>query len=306
MYWLNPTPAVFFLLCYVSFVDLSTLPIGAILVTNNYTRCKDVYLHTQIIVCEIHIQEDEMKIEGFGLSGCYGSTLSCAESDIKTCMPLVTINNLHYRCFCHLDEHGVSITYNTYWTRWEKMPRQFRGFLFRRELLIDNEPDYIAEEYSAVPVKLDYIVSNNHLADSVFTASSIRSYGGVPHAPEKARLDNYFNTPCGWAAGDKITGEWLQIILPETYEVVGVLIKQRCDNTLQYPKIIDVTTSVDDVSWQDVVIGEDIATRYSSYDKQGSVSVWFSRKYTSQYWKIYIVEFERHPSMKCDLIGYFV
>ena len=72
---------------------------------------------------------------------------------------------------------------------------------------------------------------------------------------------------------------------------------------LQYSIIVNVTTSVDDVSWQDVVIGEDIATSYSSYDMQGSVSVWFSRQYTARHWKIYIVELIGHPSRKCDLIS---
>ena len=80
------------------------------------------------------------------------------------------------------------------------MSQHFRRLLFKQVLLFDNDPDYIAEEYSAVPVKLDYIVSDNHLDDSVFTASSTLSYSNVPHAPEKARLDKYFDTPCCWAA----------------------------------------------------------------------------------------------------------
>ena len=35
---------------------------GAILVKDNYKRCKDVNLHTESLVCEIRSQEDEMKI----------------------------------------------------------------------------------------------------------------------------------------------------------------------------------------------------------------------------------------------------
>ena len=295
-----PYPVVFILSIYL--VESSAWSTGAILVNNNYPRCKDVNLHTQIIVCEIHSQEDEMKIERFGLSGCYGSTLSCAEGDIKTCMPLITINTLHYQCYCHSDEEDVPVPGVSYWTRWQKMSRNFRGFIYRRELLIDNEPDHIAEEYSIVSVKLEYIVSNNTLTDSVFTASSVYS---TIYAPERARLDNYFNIPCCWSSAPKAPGEWVKISLPEEFEVIGVFIKQRCDERkIQYPTVIDVTTSVDDVSWQDVVIGEDIATRYSSYDKQGVVSVLFPRSYTTRYWKIEIVEFITHPSMKCDLIGY--
>ena len=73
--------AIIVILCLVSWMELSIYPTGAVLARNNYTRCKDVNLHRQRLVCEIHSQEDEMKIERFGLSGCYGSTLPCAEGD---------------------------------------------------------------------------------------------------------------------------------------------------------------------------------------------------------------------------------
>ena len=65
--------AVVCFLGIISPVELSPHehPTGAILVSDNYTRCKDVNLHTLRLVCEIHSQEDEMKIERFGLSGCF-------------------------------------------------------------------------------------------------------------------------------------------------------------------------------------------------------------------------------------------
>ena len=62
--------------------------------------CSDIDFHTQRRLCEM-ISEDETNIERFGLSECYGSTLSCAEGDIKKCMPLITINN---QCFCLISE----------------------------------------------------------------------------------------------------------------------------------------------------------------------------------------------------------
>ena len=276
-------------------------PIGAILVGGNYTRCKDVNLHTERLVCEIHSQEDEMKIERFSLSGCYGSTLSCAEGDIKTCMPLMTLNTLHYQCYCHLDEQGTDVS-DYYWTLWGK--NRFREFIYKRTLLISNGEDDLADEYRRFIPGVQYVVANNSLPDSVYTASSYH-YNRSTAVPARARLDNYFDFACGWIAGhDDDAYPWLQITLPEQYQVIGVYIRQRCDKILQYPKVIDVTTSVDDVLWQDVVKGEDITTRYSSYDMQGSVSVWFSRVYTTRYWKIYSPKYHYHPSMKCDLISY--
>ena len=288
--------------CLIPFVELSTSLTGPVLVRHNYTRCKDVDLHTQRLVCEIHNQEDESKIERFGLAGCYGSTVSCPEGDIKTCMPLVTLNTLHFQCFCHLDEETTTIFPDYYWSPWGKLTEHFRESVYRRELVIDNSVDYAAEEYRVFLPTFQYVVSDNTLPDTVYSASSIFS-NDKRFAAKRARLDNYMDFGCCWAAAGSYPPAWLKISLPGNYEIVGIFIRQRCDD-FQYASVVDVTTSADDVLWQDVVVGENIATRYSSYDMQGSVSVWFSRSYTTLYWKIYIVESAAHPSMKCDLIGY--
>ena len=276
-------------------------PTGAILVSNDHPRCKDVNIHTQRLVCEIHSQEDEMKIEGFGLSGCYGSTLSCAEGDIKTCMPLMTINTLHYQCFCHADEEGSStVNYNYYWTQWQERDKHFRGFRYNRKLMIDNEMDHLAEEFSLYPDIL-YIVANYSLPDSVYSASSQLN---LDHGIIRARIDNYFAQPCTWTAHTSDSYPWLKISLPNEYTIIGVYIKRRCDDYVQYPTVVDVMTSDDDVIWQDVVVRDDIASRYSSDDGQGFVKIWFPNLYTTKYWKIYIFEFVGYNSMKCDLLGY--
>ena len=289
--------------CLIPFVELFPSLTGPVLVRHNYPRCKDVNLHTQRLVCEIHSQEDEMKIERFGLSGCYGSTVSCPEGDIKTCMPLVTLNTLHFQCFCHIDEKVTTIVSDYYWSVWKRLSGHFREFLYRRELVIDDSADFAAEEYSVHPPTFQYAVSDNSLPDNVYSASSFHN-NHESFAARRARLDNYMDYGCCWAAGSNADiRPWLKISLPGDYEVVGIYIRQRCDY-LQYPTIVDVTTSVDDVSWQDVVVGEDIAARYSSYDTQGFVTVWFSRSYTTRYWKIYIVQFIDYPAMKSDLIGY--
>ena len=143
-------------------------------------------------------------------------------------------------------------------------------------------------------------MSNTSLSPAtVYSASS--EYGSR-WAAQNAHLD-YFGEFCGWsAAGADKDYPWLKISLPIPYIVVGVYIMQRCD-FLQYPKVVDVRTSNDDETWQDVVIAEDISTRYSSYD--GSVSIWFSTTFSSRYWEISIVSYVRHPFMKCDLLGYY-
>ena len=275
----------------------------ATLLRDRYPPCGDIDFHIQSRVCEIITEEDEMKIERFGLSGCYGSTLSCAEGDIKTCMPLVTLNILHYQCFCHMPDDVSPVVSDYHWTGWRKLSKHFRGFIYKRKLMINNGSDYVADEYSRIMVDVPYVVADNSLPDSVFTASSYWQYVDRT-SPKRARIDNYFDVACCWASDAPYdTAPWLKISLPGHYEVMGVHIRQRCDYVPQYPTIVDVSTSMDDVSWQGVLMGEDIATRYSSYDGDGTVNVWFSRKYTTRYWKIDIVASHSHSSMKCDLIG---
>ena len=195
---------------------------------------------------------------------------------------------------------------DVYWSGWQNLTKRFRRLIYHRQLLINNGTDYVAEEYSRISTGVQYIVANSSLPDSVFTASSYWGNGNG-QSPKRARIDNYFTGACAWAARYKIFdfGPWLKITLPGQYEVIGVYIRQRYD-IVQYPTVVNVTTSVDDVLWQDVVIGEDIANRYSDYYTQGSVSLWFPRSYATRYWNIYILKYVSHPSMKCDLIGYAI
>ena len=167
----------------------------------------------------------------------------------------------------------------------------------------NNAAEYVVEEYSRDAVNVEYIVYANNLPDN--DASSTYD-DDVNHLPKRARFDNYFDRCCGWAANRYQSHrlEWFKISLLDQYRVIGVHIRRRCESFRQYSTVVDVTTSVDDVLWKDVVKAEDIATRYSFDDKQGSVSVWFSRSYTTQHWKIYIVDYRSAPAMKCDLIGH--
>ena len=291
----------FLLISVISLVELSTYPTGVILTRDIYRRCKDVDLHTQRLVCEIHSQEDEMKIERFGLSGCYGSTLSCAEGDIKTCMPLMTINTLHYQCFCRIDEASTSTVPDYQWTGWQMFHRHFQGFRYGRKLIVDNGIDSVAEEYSRITPDV-HLVANYTLPDSVYSASASL---GV-HNAYRARVDAYFDFPCTWAAGSSDGDPWLKISLPDKYMVSGVYIKRRCDNPVQRPTMVDVKTSSDDVIWQDIITGFNVEERYTTDDEHGSADIWFSDTYTTQYWKIIIIKYESYSAMKCDLLGYSI
>ena len=293
--------AIFLLISVLSRADLSTYPTGVILTGDIYRRCKDVNLHTQRLVCEIHSQEDEMKIEGFGLSGCYGSTLSCAEGDIKTCMPLMTFNTLHYQCFCHLDDSVNSVVPEYHWTEWQVLDIHFHIFFYQRKLVVDNGIDDIAEEYSRIKPAV-HLVANHTLPDYVYSASSTL----WNHYPYRARIDGYFETPCTWQPGFDDLNPWLKISLPDKYMVSGVYIKRRCDNPVQRPTMVDVKTSSDDVIWQDIVTGFNVEERYTTADQRGSADIWFSDTYTTQYWKIFITDYQDFPSMKCDLLGYSI
>ena len=292
--------AIIVILCLISRMELSLYPTGAVLARNNYTRCKDVNLHRQRLVCEIHSQEDEMKIERFGLSGCYGSTLPCAEGDVKTFMPLMTLNTLHYQCYCNSDEQNSNFNYDYYWSQWEKLNKHFREFMYTRTLIIDNGLDHVAEEYGRYIPDIVYIVANYSLPDSVYTSSSeFDAY----HLPMRARIDDYLVWPCGWTANENELSPWLKISLPNEYVITGVYLGKRCDEA-QYPTRVDVMTSEDDSIWQSVVSGADITERYNSDENDAFVNIWFSKMYTTLYWRIIILDFVNYPSMKCDLRGY--
>ena len=65
---------------------------------------------------------------------------------------------------------------------------------------------------------------------------------------------------------------------------------------------VKITTSVDGVNWETAIESEDVI--YDVYDGFGKYSVWFPQSYTSRYWRIHVLAFHIHQSMKSDLIGY--
>ena len=143
---------------------------------------------------------------------------------------------------------------------------------------------------------LKAIVAAYHLSDDVYSASSFHdSWPG--HAPFRGRLDDYFNLGCGWSAG--VGDAWLQISLPTAaaaYNVEGIVIKKRCDIT-QYATKITIKRSDDGQHWQDVLVNVDLV-----YEHDTAV-VLFTTSFDSLCWRVYVVSFVNHASMKFDVIG---
>ena len=213
-------------------------------------------------------------------------------------MPLMTINTLHYQCYCQSDEEGIKINNVYQWSQWVELSHNFKDFRYTRRLMIDNGNDYVAEEYSRHITY--FIVANFSLPDSVYSASSEHD---ANHGAIRARIDNYFDVPCCWSARGSEQDPWLMISLPKEYVIKGAYIKRRCDYHNQYPTMVDVMTSSNKLTWESVVSGDNIEL---SSDDTAFVNIWFSKKYISKYWRVIISAFVSHPSMKCDLLGYGV
>ena len=150
-----------------------------------------------------------------------------------------------------------------------------------------------------VKILLTPIVSTHNLPDSVYTASS---YEDVNHEAYRARIDNYFSLACAWQADlANDANPWLAITLPTEYLIKGMVIKKRCDPPYdnQYVTMVTVTTSHDDVTYQDVVAREDLSDGYHS---DLSAHLLFPQVYTTRFWMIHINAHNIGATMKCDLL----
>ena len=220
----------------------------------------------------------------------------------RTCYPRTSphmFQKIHMNCVCH---SGVPTTDNireTDWENWQHLDPPVNGDHYRRRLMMDTE--CIGQEL--VKISLEPIVKTHSLPDSVYTASSIYSVKNN-HGPQRARIDNYITSPCGWAANsaDK-NNPWLAITLPTEYSVKGMIIKKRCDTsyTNQWVTMVTVSTSHDDVTYQDVVVREDLS---AGYDADLTAYIVFTQVYTTRFWVIHVNDYNDYPAMKCDLLGF--
>ena len=260
--------------------------------------CGALDLQKQRRLCKITSEEDEISLSCVDQSVCQARVISCPDGSIdKFCFPVLDTNTMHYQCVCSETLQQSDDLPEASWTTWESNPNHK---LHSRAFILAESGQVVFEELEST-TEYRYIVSADKLPDNVLKASSELHTGTVA---KRARIDTYNDGPCCWVGALTNPPPWLQISLPSVYSIVGVYIKQRCDYQLQYAKVITVTSSHDDITWKDVLVQEDISARYSSYDKQGSVSVHFTNTYTQRFWRIHIIAYHIYPSMKCDLIGY--
>ena len=291
---------------FYSCEDAGTLgvPFVMSILSRRYPDCSQVDVASERVICEVNDQQDATILtQRQGSDTCALSTYHTACPDgsfSKTCYPVNSgQSGYHYSCVCQSVLDLSMMEAVSYWGDWQA--GSWNQYVHRRQLLVGTPPTCIVEEY--VKTELEYIISQNTLPDSVFSASSY--FGGL-HEPYRARIDNYFDFACSWVAGDSDAERWLQISLTEDYLVRGIFLKQRCDFLFadRWPTMISVTSSSDEVVWRDVITNHDVSSSYSSYDGQGGATVWFQDADTNHYWKIYLVQYKVAPSMKCDLIGY--
>ena len=214
----------------------------------------------------------------------------------RTCYPRKQADMIQMSCMCHSSVVITGDVMETHWENWQHLDPPVNGAHYRRRLMMETE--CIAQEFGII--LLQPIVKTHNLPDSVYTASSYQLPG---HEAQRARIDNYFTICCGWAASSAdLTNPWLAIALPAEYLIKGMMIKKRCDYpyTVHYVTMVTVTTSHDDVTYQDVVVREDLS---AGYDADSTAYMMFSQVYTSRFWLIHVNAYNSHPVMKCDLLG---
>ena len=291
---------------HLPFIKMDNNLVRDILCKESFPNCSAVDMKMERLVCEIRSDRDETYL--MRPSGLPHSTVSanlCSDGTImKTCYPEIDKYKTSYLCFCHSICLDTQQSPDTAWTLWSDLDSPYEGFPTWRKLTLtaDDSLNPIVAEYSNKVYEKEYkkIVSAYGLPGSVFSASSIYGSG---HEAYRADID-FTGRACSWAANHRLSNHWLQITLPTKYVIVGVFIKQRCDSPHhhQVPTRIRVARSEDGVVWVDVL--ENVPCSIYSADGKGSATFWFSREYRDRYWRVYILAYSVHPSMKCDLVGY--
>ena len=262
-----------------------------------YPGCHQVNLTREFVVCEVNTPQDLMALTG-GSTTC-GQPACPDGTSNKTCYPVASTRSGHqYECICKSVMKPEMLEDDTYWGNWQA--DIWRDYVEKRQLLIGTPPTCIMEEY--LKDDIVFIISTAFFEDPDLLYNASSEYG-VQHEAYRARFDEYQDFSCIWAAHEDDLAPWLQISLPEDsmYLIRGVAIRERCDAPYvgRRPNVINVTTSSDDIDWQDVLVYEDITNSYTD----GETSVFFYPPSTNKYWRIHIVEFTGERGMQCDLIG---
>ena len=252
----------------------------AALVNRTYPSCRQMDLSAGSRICQITTA-----------TACPDGTWN------RTCYPRESSTDMiHMDCACDsaavLRNTGNAESRETFWEDW-----QAHGSNYRRRLMMDTE--CIGQEFATLPVPLKPIVATYDLPDSIFTASS---FYGIEHEEFRARIDRYKDYVCAWLPTGTDANPWLAIKLPTVYLIKGMLVKKRCDApfTAQYVTMVTVSTSHDDVTYQDVVTSEDLS---NGYDADDTAYITFAEVHSTRYWLIALEAWNQIGAMKCDLLG---
>ena len=275
--------------------DLMLNSAGMVATSNgNFMSCRDVDFSLYHAVCQLTNGDLDTSLHGSTYTPA--STSACPDGSFdKVCYPKTSPGCCsHYDCFCHSIVQVDDDVAATHWSSWEPLDPPVDGVHYTRSLKMDGS-ECIAEEtlmFPAMPV-----VAHYDLPEGVYSATSYYT----SFYPHKASIDSYLTVgeKCGWAAGVGHNDPWLAITLPTQYMIIGVLIKKRCD-AAQYATEVDIKTSPDDSTWQDVSNNVDLNVLY---DANMAAYVWFTEIYTTRFWKVYITGYYDHPTMKCDVMG---
>ena len=271
----------------------------AALINRTYPYCAQKDFSIELPICQIdkenrvdtsYVPRDRLPAS----SACHDGTWN------RTCYPRTPTDmfEIHMECVCHSGVTTTDDIRETHWGKWQKLDPPVNGAHYIRRLMMGTE--CIGQEFDKI--FLQPIVKTHSLSDSVFTASSY--YSAIYSAAYRARIDNYSGYMCGWGAStaEKNNNPWLAITLPTEYLVKGMMVKKRCDHpyTYQYVTMITVSTSHDDVTYQDVVVREDLS---AGYDDDLSAYIMFTQVYTTRFWLIHVNAYASHPTMNCDLLS---
>ena len=273
-------------------------PEMAALVNRTYPSCDQRNFSTELPICQI--DGENTADTCYASPGRLPALPACPDGSWnRTCYPKTSPNmfqKIHMNCVCH---SGVPTTDNireSDWENWQKLDPPVNGAHYRRRLMMEKE--CIGQEFGTI--LLTPIVSTHSLSDSVYTSSS---HYGIGYEAYRARIDNYFTVACAWVASTAdLTDRWLAITLPTVYLIKGIIIKKRCDVPFahQHVTMVTISTSDDDVTYQDVVVGEDLL---DGYNDDQSAYIIFTQVYTTRFWMIHVNSFYDYASMKCDLLG---
>ena len=272
-----------------------TGPEMAALINRTYPSCDQRNFSIESPICQI---DSENTVDTcYAPPGRLPDLPACPDGTWnRTCYPRTSVNMIYMDCVCHSVVQFTENIRETHWENWQKLDPPVHGAYYRRRLMMETE--CIGQEFGKI--FLDQIVATHNLPDSVYTASSILR---ADHAAKRARMDNYFTDCCCWAAGTAdVINTWLAITLPTEYLIKGIIFKKRCNPgyTHQYVTMVSVTTSNDDVTYQDVVAREDLS---AGYDADITAYIVFTQVYTTRFWLIHVNAFNSAIAMKCDLLG---